>query len=90
MALAGGLVYASLPHMILSAQDLAPHAMGAASGMLMGFTSGVAGVLYIGVGWLQEAIGLAPAMVSSYLLMLPAALLALHVLTKNRASLAFS
>jgi FSR family fosmidomycin resistance protein-like MFS transporter len=88
VALAGGLFYASLPHMILSAQDLAPHAMGAASGMLMGFTSGVAGVLYIGVGWLQEVIGLTPAMVSSYLLMVPAALLALRVLTKNRASLA--
>ena len=90
VALAGGLVYASLPHMILSAQDLAPHAMGAASGMLMGFTSGVAGVLYIVVGRLQETIGLAPAMVSSYLLMVPAALLALYVLTKNRASLAES
>lgn len=88
VALAGGLFYASLPHMILSAQDLAPHAMGTASGMLMGFTSGVAGILYIGVGWLQEAIGLTPAMVSSYLLMVPAALLALYVLTKNRASLA--
>lgn len=87
---AGGLVYASLPHMILSAQDLAPHAMGAASGMLMGFTSGVAGVLYIVVGRLQETIGLAPAMVSSYLLMVPAALLALYVLTKNRTSLADS
>ena len=74
--------------MILSAQDLAPHAMGAASGMLMGFTSGVARVLYIGVGRLQEATSLAPAMVSSYLLMVPAALLALYVLTKNRASLA--
>jgi MFS transporter, FSR family, fosmidomycin resistance protein len=46
-ALAGALVYASLPHMILSAQDLAPQAMGVASGMLMGFTSGVAGVLYV-------------------------------------------
>ena len=88
VALAGGLVYASWPHMILSAQDLAPHAMGAASGMLMGFTSGVAGVLYVGVGWLQEAIGFAPAMASSYLLMVPAALLALYVLTRYRASLA--
>jgi FSR family fosmidomycin resistance protein-like MFS transporter len=90
VALAGGLVYASVPHMILSAQDLAPHAMGAASGMLMGFTSGVAGVLYIVVGRLQETIGLAPAMVSSYLLMVPAALLALYVLTKNRTALADS
>ena len=90
VALAGGLVYASLPHMILSAQDLAPHAMGAASGMLMGFTSGVAGLLYIVVGRLQETIGLAPAMVSSNLLMVPAALLAFYVLTKNRTSLADS
>ena len=87
VALAGGLVYASLPHMILSAQDLAPHAMGAASGMLMGFTSGVAGVLYIVVGRLQEAIGLAPAMVSSYLLMVPASALAYYVLSRHRASL---
>ncbi len=56
----------------------------------MGFTSGVAGLLYVGVGWLQVAIGFAPAMASSYLLMVPAALLALYVLTKNRASLAVS
>ena len=45
-------------------------------------TSGVTGVLYIGAGRLQEAIGLAPAMVSSSLLMVPAALLALHALRK--------
>jgi len=86
-ALAGGLVYANLPHMILSAQDLAPHAMGTASGMLMGFTSGVAGVIYVGIGKLQEVVGLAPAMGLSYLGMVPAAILALYVLSKNRAAL---
>ena len=52
--------------------------------------SGVAGVLHVGVGRLQKAIGLAPSMASSYLLMVPAALLALHVLSKNRALLADS
>jgi FSR family fosmidomycin resistance protein-like MFS transporter len=87
VALAGALVYANLPHMILSAQDLAPHAMGAASGMLMGFSSGVAGLLYIGVGKLQETFGYAPAMALSFLAMVPAALLALYVLGKNRRSL---
>jgi len=87
VALAGALVYANLPHMILSAQDLAPHAMGAASGMLMGFSSGVAGLLYIGIGRLQEAFGYAPAMAVSFLAMVPAALLALYVLGKNRKSL---
>jgi MFS transporter, FSR family, fosmidomycin resistance protein len=86
-ALAGALVYASLPHMILSAQDLAPHAIGVASGMLMGFTSGVAGVLYVGIGWLQEAIGIAPAMAVGYLAMVPAAILALHVLRRHRKAL---
>lgn len=86
-ALAGGLMYASLPHMILAAQDLAPHAMGAASGMLMGFTSGLAGLLYVGIGRLQEIVGLAPAMGLSYLGMVPAAILALYVLSKYRAAL---
>ncbi len=81
-ALAGALVYASVPHMILSAQDLAPHAMGAASGMLMGFTSGVAGMLYVGVGWLQETVRIAPAMALGYILAVPAALLAFYVLTR--------
>lgn len=87
VALAGALVYANLPHMILSAQDLAPHAMGAASGMLMGFSSGVAGLLYVGIGRLQEAFGYAPAMAVSFLAMVPAAVLALYVLGKNRKSL---
>lgn len=86
-ALGGALMYANLPHMILSAQDLAPQAMGVASGMLMGFTSGVAGVLYVGVGWLQEAVGLAPAMAVSYLAMVPAAILALYVLRRHREAL---
>ena len=49
----------------------------------MSVTSGVTVVLYIGAGRLQEAIGLAPAMVSSSLLMVPAALLALHALRKT-------
>lgn len=53
----------------------------------MDFTPSVAGVLYIGVGWLQEAFGLASAKVSRYLLRVPAALLTLYVLTRNRASL---
>lgn len=85
-ALGGMLMYANLPHMILSAQDLAPHAMGVASGMLMGFTSGVAGVLYVGVGWLQVVVGLAPAMAVGYLAMIPAALLAWRILTSHRES----
>ncbi len=85
--LAGALVNAGLPLMIVSAQDLAPHAVATASGMLMGFTWGTAGVLYIAIGWLQELIGLMPAMALSFLAMVPGAALAYWVLAKHRAAL---
>lgn len=79
---AGALQNAGLPLMIVSAQDLVPRSAAAASGMLMGFTGGVAGILYIGIGRLQEWIGLAPAMSLSFLSLIPAALLAFYVLAK--------
>lgn len=74
--IAGALVHASLPLMVVSAQNLAPNATATASGMVMGFSSGIAGLLHIGIGYLQEFIGLVPAMQVSYLAVLPAALLA--------------
>ena len=43
VALAGALSYASIPLMAMGAQDLAPRQMAAGSGMLLGFSSGVAG-----------------------------------------------
>ncbi len=53
-------------------------------GMLMGFATGTAAVLYIAIGSLQERIGLAPAMRVSYLALIPAALVAFYVLSKYR------
>jgi len=78
---AGALVNAGLPLMVVAAQDLAPHAMGAASGLLMGFTWGTAGLLYVGIGALQEAVGIGPAMALSFLALIPAAYLARRVIT---------
>jgi MFS transporter, FSR family, fosmidomycin resistance protein len=75
VTLAGALVGAKLPLMIVAAQDLAPNAMAAASGLLMGLTTGVAGLLYVGIGWLQDMIGLTAALGVSYLALPPAALL---------------
>jgi MFS transporter, FSR family, fosmidomycin resistance protein len=66
VAAAGALVNGGLPLMIVAAQDLAPHAVGAASGLLMGFTWGTAGLLYVGIGALQEVLGVLPAMALSY------------------------
>lgn len=87
VVLAGALINAGLPLMVVAAQDLAPHAMGTASGMMMGLTWGSAGVLYILNGWVQESVGLSAAMQLSYLTLLPGALLAFLVLRRQRLRL---
>jgi hypothetical protein len=56
----------------------------------MGFTWGIAGVLYIGFGSLQELIGLVPAISAGFAFLLPAALLAHRVLKRNEAAQARS
>ncbi|MEX2543009.1 MAG: MFS transporter [Trueperaceae bacterium] len=83
VALAGALVNGGLPLMVVSAQDLAPNAMGTASGMLMGLTWGTAGLIYILIGSLQEAIGVGPAMALAFSTLVPGAFLALRVLRGN-------
>lgn len=84
---AGALVYANFPLMIVSAQQLAPHSVAAASGMLMGLATGVAGVLYIAVGRLQELLGVTDALTLAYLALIPGALLALRVLGRHHHDL---
>jgi MFS transporter, FSR family, fosmidomycin resistance protein len=80
----GALLNASLPLLVVIAQDLVPRSVAAASGMLMGLAHGVAGLLYVGVGALQEAVGTGPALAASYVLVLPAAAVAFVVLTRVR------
>ncbi len=86
VAASGVLVNGGLPIMVVSAQDMAPHAVATASGMMMGLTWGTAGVLYLGVGALQEAIGMDLAMAISILPLLPGALIAHRVLTARATS----
>ena len=83
--LGGALVNAGQSLKVVSAQDLVPRAIATAPGMLMGFAMGIAAVLYVGVGWRQESIGLDPAVRLTYLLMLPGALVAFSVLPERRA-----
>lgn len=87
VALAGALINGGLPLMVVSAQDLAPHAVGTASGMLMGLTWGTAGLLYVGIGALQQLIGIELALSLSFLTLIPGALIAYRVLYRNRAAL---
>lgn len=83
-ALAGALVNAGMPLLIVSAQDLSPENKATASGMLMGFSAGAAGLLYVGVGWLQEIIGLIPAMRVAYLALIGAAILVTFALKPRK------
>lgn len=87
VAAAGMFTNAAIPLLVVSAQDLAPGAVATASGMLMGFTWGIAGVMYIGFGALQEWIGITPALAASFLFLAPAALLAFVVLRRHREAL---
>ena len=83
VALSGLLTNASVPLLVVSAQDLAPHAVGSASGMLMGFTWGMAGVAYLAFGTLQELFGITPALLISFAFLVPAAALAAAVLRRH-------
>ena len=83
-AAGGALIYASQPLLVVAAQNAAPQNPAAAAGVVMGVGFAVAGLLYVGVGALQAAIGLAPAMVSTFLLLVPAAALAHRALTDSR------
>lgn len=88
VALSGVLVNGGLPIMVVSAQDMAPHAVATASGMMMGLTWGTAGVLYLGVGAVQGAIGMNAAMALSVLPLVPGALIAYRVLSSRSANVA--
>lgn len=71
------------PVKVVVAQDLAPHAPAAASGMVLGMTAAVAGTLYIGLGRLQEAIGLEEGIIVGFAMVVPAALVAFAVLGRH-------
>lgn len=69
--------------MVVIAQDLAPRSPAAAAGMVLGVTVGVAGAIYIGLGRLQEILGLTAGMTTGFALVLPAAIIALTVLLRH-------
>jgi FSR family fosmidomycin resistance protein-like MFS transporter len=80
IVLAGALVNAGMPMLIVTAQDHSPKAAATAAGMLMGFSAGVAGLVYVGIGRLQESLGLAPAIMTGYLALFVGAIVAMIVI----------
>jgi FSR family fosmidomycin resistance protein-like MFS transporter len=85
---AGLATNGSIPLLVVSAQDLAPNAVASATGMLMGFTWGTAGVLYIGMGALQETLGLTVAMIIGFAALVPSALVAARVVPPKTKTVA--
>ncbi len=83
---AGLATNGSIPLLVVSAQDLAPNAVASATGMLMGFTWGTAGVLYIGMGALQETLGLTVAMTIGFAALIPSAFVASRVVPPRTPS----
>ena len=79
-ALLGGLFYVSQPLLVVRAQQLVPAAPVAATGVVVGLGTGIAGGLYVAVGALQEAIGLRDSLLLSSLLLAAAAAAAYRAL----------
>jgi len=72
--------------LIVLAQDVSPRSAATAAGMMMGFSAGVAGLVYVGIGILQESIGLAPAMMVGYLGLFVAAIIAWATIDAQKAT----
>ena len=84
IALAGILIFVPVPALIIIAQEFVPGAPATASGMVLGLGSALAGIGYIVLGRVQEAVGLTNGVVIGFSMVVPAALIALVVLLRGR------
>jgi len=88
LVIAGGtLLNAPMPVLVVAAQKAAPNATAAASGMVMGFATGTAGVLYLAVGVLADATTLSFGFIVGLLGVVPASAVALWVICPTSAAL---
>lgn len=86
VALGGALVQSGRLILIVRAQASSPHHVAASSGMMMGFATGLAGLLDLGLGAVQQFCGLTPALVLGDLSLIPGAALAFWALREHDAS----
>lgn len=85
-AVAGFVLGAVFPLLVVSAQEHAPGAESAASGIVFGAAAGIAGVLYLGVGFLQQWLGLEAAFAITWLNLIPGAVLGWLAMRSRRAA----
>jgi MFS transporter, FSR family, fosmidomycin resistance protein len=84
ITLAGILLFVPVPALVIIAQEFVPGAPATASGMVLGLGSAMAGVAYIALGRVQEAVGLTSGILIGFCMVVPAALIALVVLLRGR------
>jgi FSR family fosmidomycin resistance protein-like MFS transporter len=85
IALGGILIFVPVPALIIIAQEFVPGAPATASGMVLGLGSALAGIAYIALGRVQEAVGLTNGILIGFSMVVPAALVALVVLLRGAA-----
>jgi hypothetical protein len=85
-ALGGVLPYTGSPVMGRGRPGPRPADPAAASGVVLGLITGVAGALHVGLGKLQEAIGLVEGMTVGLAMVIPAAAIVLVLLRHPLAS----
>jgi FSR family fosmidomycin resistance protein-like MFS transporter len=84
IALAGILIFVPVPALVIIAQEFVPGAPATASGMVLGLGSALAGIGYVVLGRVQEAVGLTAGILIGFSMVIPAALIALVVLLRAR------
>ncbi len=80
IALAGIFIFVPIPALIIIAQEFVTRA-----GMVLGLGSALAGIAYIALGRVQEAVGLTNGILIGFSMVVPAALVALVVLLRGAA-----
>jgi FSR family fosmidomycin resistance protein-like MFS transporter len=83
IALAGVLIFVPIPALIIIAQEFVPGAPATAPGMVLGLGSALAGIGYVVLGRVQEAVGLTNGILTGFSMVVPAALIALVVLLRS-------
>jgi FSR family fosmidomycin resistance protein-like MFS transporter len=83
----GGLANATIPVAVVAAQEFAPGHTGTTSALMMGFSWGTAGVLYLAFAALANATSPSLAMIVSIVLLVPGFFLTLKIPEPPRAIL---
>lgn len=67
----GGLTNATIPVGVVAAQEYAPNHVALASSIMMGFSWGVSGLLFTGIGGIADHFGIMPALWVSVFMLIP-------------------